>query len=172
MKKSILLLLFVLSVFLYYFLNDSYRYSLEAKAYYELGEYEKAQKLANKAYNLDKYNRMAFTIITQSKIAKMWVDYIKNSKEYFMQIESISNKENISKADKIRIKMMLEIIIGEYETLQHSKLLDKDAKGDTKETESSLAYVPYRNTLFCMSLNAKLQKENNPLFHILLINFV
>jgi len=126
MKKIFFFFVVILGVFLYYFLDDSYRYSLEAKAYYELGEYEKAQKLADKAYKLNKYNRMAFTIVTQSKIAKIWEKFIKDSNQYFIEIDSISNKETITKADKVRIKMMLEIIIGEYKNLPHSKLLDKE----------------------------------------------
>jgi tetratricopeptide (TPR) repeat protein len=126
MKKIFFFFIVVLGVFLYYFLNDSYRYSLEAKAYYELGEYEKAYKLAQKAYKLDKYNRMAFTIVTQTKIAKIWQNFIKESNEYFVEIDSISNKETITNADKIKIKMMLEIIIGEYKNLPHSKLLNKE----------------------------------------------
>ena len=44
---------------------------------------------------------------------------------------------------------------------EYLKLTDKEAIGDTKETEENLAYVPYRNTLFCMALNAKLQKERD-----------
>ena len=44
---------------------------------------------------------------------------------------------------------------------EYLKLTDKEAVGDSKETEENLAYVPYRNTLFCMVLNAKLQKETD-----------
>jgi len=131
MKKIIFFFIFtIFAIFLYYFLNDSYRYSLESKAYYEMGEYEKAYKLANKAYKLDRYNRMAFTIVTQSKIAMVWKKFIKDSREYFVQINSISNKETITKADKVKIKMMLEIIIGEYKNLPHSKLLNEDLEID------------------------------------------
>ena len=126
MKKIFFFFVVILGVTLYYFLDDSYRYSLEAKAYYELGEYDKAYKLAQKAYELNKYNRMAFTIVTQADIAKVWEKFIKDSNQYFFEIDSISNKETITKADKIRIKMMLEIIIGEYKNLPTSKLLDKD----------------------------------------------
>jgi len=133
MKKIIIFFIVVLGIFLYYFLNDSYRYSLEAKAYYEMGEYEKAYELADKAYKLDRYNRMAFTIVTQSKISKNWQKFIKESNEYFIQIESISNKETITLADKTRIKMMLEIIMGEYKNLPHSKLLSKDLEEKAKQ---------------------------------------
>jgi len=129
MKKVIFFFIVtIFGIFIYYFINDSYRYSLEAKAFYELKEYKKAYKLANKAYKKDKYNKMAFTIVTQSQIAMIWEKFIKESKEYFMQIDLISNKKTITKADKIRIKMMLEIIIGEYKNLPNSKLLDEELR--------------------------------------------
>ena len=59
---------------------------MEAKTFYELGEYEKAYQLAKKAYELEPYNRMAFTILTQSEIAKEWKNYIEESKNYFKKI--------------------------------------------------------------------------------------
>jgi len=125
MKKILFFFFLILLIILYTFLNDSYRYSIEAKAFYSMGKYEKAYKLANEAYELNRYNKMAFTILTQSKIALVWENFIKQSNEYFIKIESISNKETITKDDKLRIKMMLEIIIGEYNNLPHSKLLNK-----------------------------------------------
>jgi len=133
MKKVFFIFFLVFLIGSVYLFNSSYRYSLEAKTYYEFGEYQKAYQLAQKAYKLDKYNRMAFTILTQSKIAKEWDEFIKDSKSYFMQIESISNKETISKADKIRIKMMLEIIIGEYKNLPNSKLTNKSLINKAKK---------------------------------------
>ena len=133
MKKFIIFFLSIFFIFLFYFFNDSYRYSIEAKAYFSIGEYQKAEELAEKAYQLDKYNRMAFTILTQSKIAKQWKQYIQTSKEYFFNIESISNKEKITNADKIRVKMMLELIIGEYKFLKHSKLLDKKLEEEAEK---------------------------------------
>jgi len=137
MKKILFSLLFlIMGIFLYYFFNDSYRYSLEAKAYYEMGQYNKALILSQKAYKLDKYNRMAFTILTQSKIAKSWQKFIDESEQYFIDIDNISNKEKITKADKIRIKMMLEIIMGEYKTLKHSEFLNETLKNN--------AYIQYK----------------------------
>jgi tetratricopeptide (TPR) repeat protein len=134
MKKIFFfLILTVFGIFLYYFLSDSYRYSLEAKAYYEMGEYERAYKIAQKAYDIDKYNRMAFTIVTQSKISMIWDKFIKDSEDYFKKIDEISNKETITKADKIKIKMMLEIIMGEYKNLPHSKLINKDLEKKAQE---------------------------------------
>jgi tetratricopeptide (TPR) repeat protein len=133
MKKIIVFFILTLSIFLYYFFDTSYRLSLESKAYYEFGEYTKAKELAEKAYKLNKYNRMAFTILTQSKIAETWQNYIKDSTEYLFEIESISNKEVITKADKIKIKMMLEVIIGEFNNLPKSKLLDKELQQKAKK---------------------------------------
>ena len=129
MKKIVFFfVLIIIGIGTYYLLSDTYRYSLEAKAYYEMGNYEEAYKLADEAYKIDKYNRMAFTVLTQSKIAMIWQKFIKDSIGYFIQIDSISNKESITKADKIRIKMMLEIIMGEYKNLPNSKLLDEELR--------------------------------------------
>jgi len=125
MKKFITFALVVVGILSYYLLNESYRLSLEAKAYYEFGKYIKAEKLAEKSYKENRYNTMAFTILTQSKVAIKWQNYIKESNEYLLSIESISNKEVITKADKIKIKMMLQIMIGEFKNLPDSKLLNK-----------------------------------------------
>jgi tetratricopeptide (TPR) repeat protein len=133
MKKIIFFLTFFFIIFLYFFLNDSYRLSLEAKAYYEFKDYKKAKKLAKKAYDKNKYNNMAFTILTQAKIAEIWQNYIKESEEYFFDIESISNKKIITKTDKTKIKMILEIIIGEFNNLPKSKLLDKNLKQKARQ---------------------------------------
>ena len=133
MKKVFFIFLLIFVIVSVYLFNSSYRYSLEAKTYYEFGEYQQAYQLAKKAYKLDKYNRMAFTILTQSQIAKEWDEFIKNSQKYFNQIETISNKETISKSDKIRIKMMLEIIIGEYKNLPNSKLTNKSLINKAKK---------------------------------------
>jgi len=133
MRKLIIFLILAFSVFLYYFFNPSYRLSLEAKTYYEFKQYSKAEKLAKEAYKINKYNTMAFTVLTQSKIAKIWQNYIKESNQYLFDIDSISNKDIITKADKIKIKMMLQIIIGDFQNLPKSKLLDKELKQKAKQ---------------------------------------
>jgi tetratricopeptide (TPR) repeat protein len=114
-------------------LNDSYRLSMEAKYFFEIGDYKKAEILAKKAYILDPYNRMAFTIYTQSQIAKEWEGYIKDSINYFKKIEQIANKNVITKKDREKIKIMLEIIIDEYKTLKKSHLLPEDLKLKAKQ---------------------------------------
>ena len=125
MKKYIILFVIIMLIVGYYTINPTYTKPIEAKAYYEMGEYQKAYQLAKEAYKQNSYNTMAFTVLTQSKISLRWIKFIKDSNNYFSQIDSISNKKIISKADKIRIKMMLEIILGEYKNLPHSKLTDK-----------------------------------------------
>jgi len=132
MKSILIFSIFVVSLLFFYLLNDSYRYSFEAKAYYEIGNYDKALKLSEKAYKLNRYNNMAFTILTQSKIAKVWENFLIDANHYFLEIESISNKEVITKKDKIKIKMMLEILMGEYKNLPKSKLLDSGLKQKAK----------------------------------------
>ena len=116
----------------YYSFNNSYRLSVEAKYYFEIGNYEKAYKLAKEAYILNPYNRMAFTIKTQSKIAKEWEQFIEDANNYFKEIEKIANKNNITNKDKLRIKMMLEILLDEYKTLTPSLLLPEYLKKEAK----------------------------------------
>jgi len=76
---------------------------------------------------------MAFSIYTQSQIAKEWQNFINDAKEYFKKIEEIANKENITKKDKLKIKMMLEIVIDEYENLKQSLLISESLKERAKK---------------------------------------
>jgi len=107
--------------------------SLEAKYYYEIGNYKKAYELAKKAYILNPYNRMAFTIKTQSQIAQNWQNFIDDFDKFFDKIQEIANKENITKKDRLRIKIMLEILISEYKTLKPSLLIPQKLKKEAKE---------------------------------------
>jgi tetratricopeptide (TPR) repeat protein len=116
-------------------LNDSYRLSIEAKYFFETGDYKKAETLAKKAYILDPYNRMAFTVYTQSKIAKEWKNYINDATNYFKKIKQIANKDKITKKDKQKVKIMLEIIINEYNTLTPSNLLPENLRKRAKEMQ-------------------------------------
>ncbi len=109
-------------------LNDSYRLSVEARYYYESGKYDEAYEKAKKAYILDPYNRMAFTVYTQSQIAKKWVSFLKDAQKYFEKIEAIANKENLTDKERLKVKIMLEIILDEYKNLTHSMLVNEDLK--------------------------------------------
>ena len=97
-----------------------------------MGEYDTAYKLASKAYTLDPYNRMAFTIKTQSQIAKEWHRFINDADNFFDKIQKIANKKNITKKDKLRIKIMLEILLSEYKTLKPSLLIPEKLKKEAQ----------------------------------------
>jgi len=127
------LLIIVIGSILYFYFNPSYRLSLEARYYFEIGNFKKAYNLAHEAYIIDPYNRMAFTIETQSKIANEWTTFIEDSDRYFKKIEQIANKSIVTKKDKLRIKMMLEILLDEYKILKPSLLLPEDLKEKAKK---------------------------------------
>jgi len=76
---------------------------------------------------------MAFSIKTQSKIAKEWQNYIEDVNNYFKKIEQIANKDIITNKDKARIKIMLEILLNEYKLLKPSLLLPKYLKEEAKK---------------------------------------
>ena len=117
----------------YFSFNKSYRLSLEARFYFEIEDFDKAYKKAKQAYILDPYNRMAFSVYTQSQIAKEWQNFINDAKKYFKEIEKIANKENITKKDKLKIKMILEILMDEYKNLKPSLLISKNLKEKAKK---------------------------------------
>ena len=89
--------------------------------------------MAKEAYILDPYNKMAFSILTQSQIAQKWAEFNKDFYRYFEEIKKISNKQQISKKDKIRIKIMLEILIDEYKNLKPSLLIPNALKREAKK---------------------------------------
>ncbi len=113
-------------------LNDSYRLSLEARYYFENGEYNKAYEKSKKAYLLDPYNRMAFTVYTQSQIAKEWQNFLSDADKYFKKIEEIANKDHLNDKERQRVKIMLEILLDEYRNLKPSLLISDDLKNKAK----------------------------------------
>jgi len=76
---------------------------------------------------------MAFTLKTQSSIAKEWQNFINDANHYFKEIEKIASKEYVSKKDKLRVKMMLEVLMDEYRTLKPSLLLPENIKKEARE---------------------------------------
>ena len=123
-----------LSLSVIYFMgNSSYQNSFESRFYYFIGNYSKAYELAKKAYDEDSYNKMAFTVLTQSKIAKEYVDYIKTGNEYFDKIDKISSKKLYKDGDKVRVKLICEVMMGNYEKLVPTKLTDKDLVKNAKQ---------------------------------------
>ncbi|HIP31102.1 MAG TPA: hypothetical protein EYG83_09910, partial [Sulfurospirillum arcachonense] len=86
--KLIIFTVMLLGGSVYFFSsNSSYQNSIQARIYYFLGNYGSAYDLAKKAYEQDSYNKMANTVMTQSKIAKEYEAYIQQGNEYFVRID-------------------------------------------------------------------------------------
>ena len=114
----------VLAMATYFVVNPSYEKSIQAKYYYEIGSYKDAYALASEAFSLDIYNRMASTIMAQSKTSLKYVDYIDTAKKYMQEINVIANHESVTDADKAKIKTMCAIMIGSYPKLAPSVITD------------------------------------------------
>ena len=123
---ALLALLLLAGMAVFAWTNPSYQKAFEAKWYYFMGDYDEALRLAKEAYALDRYNRMALTVMTQTEVAERYLDYIREGTEFLRQIEAIADHPPISKADKIRIKMMCEVMIDRYETLTATPLTDEE----------------------------------------------
>jgi len=124
-------LIFTMGV--YFLINPSYQKSIEAKYYFEVGEYDDAYALANEAFSMDVYNRMAATIMAQSKTSLKYVKYINQAKIYFTQINEIAMQENISDGDRARMKIMSEIMVNSYVKLAPSIITDKELVQEAKK---------------------------------------
>ena len=85
---------------IYFLVNPSYEKSIQAKYYYEIGEYKEAYALAKESFSMDIYNRMAATIMAQSKTSPLYVAYINDGKKYMETINNIAKNDIISSADK------------------------------------------------------------------------
>jgi len=123
----------VLIMGIYFLVNPSYERSIEAKYYYEIGEYEEAYDLASEAFSMDVYNRMAATIMAQSKTSLKYVAYINEAKSYFAQINEIAEQKDISDADRARMKIMSEIMVNSYVKLAPSIITDEDLVKEAKK---------------------------------------
>jgi len=137
MKPKIVISLFaVLTLLLmasYFIVNPSYEKSIKAKYYFEIGEYTEAYSLAQEAFSIDVYNRMAATIMAQSKTSMRYVDYNKQAKKYMKQINEIALHENISESDKAKIRLICEIMIGSYTKLAPSIITDRELVRETAD---------------------------------------
>ncbi|MEN4053301.1 hypothetical protein [Sulfurimonas sp. NWX79] len=115
----------IIVMVVYFLINPSYEKSLEAKYYYETGKYQKAYELANEAFSIDVYNRMASTIMAQSKTSMKYKKYVDQAKEYLREINTIASKQSISDADRAKIKLMSEIMVDSYVKLAPSVITDE-----------------------------------------------
>ena len=145
-KLSIFIAIFIIALFgLFFYSDNSYKLALEAKFYYESREYEKALNLSQKALDLDAYNKMAATMLNQSKAAIKFSSYIKNGKEYLERIKKMS-QSGVSKTDNERIKMMCDVMIEDFENLRNSALLDNELKSEALKMKE--AFEKLKNELF------------------------
>ena len=145
-KLSIFIAFFLIVLFgLFFYSDNSYKLALEAKFLYENKEYEKALNLSQKALDIDIYNKMANTVLNQSKAAIKFSSYIKNGKEYLERIKKMS-QSSVSKADSERIKMMCDVMIEDFDDLKNSALLDNELKNEALNTKE--IFVKLKNELF------------------------
>ena len=145
-KLSIFIAIFLIVLFgLFFYSDNSYKLALEAKFLYENKEYEKALNLSQKALDIDIYNKMANTVLNQSKAAIKFSSYIKNGKEYLERIKKMS-QSSVSKADNERIKMMCDVMIEDFDNLKNSALLDSELKNEALNTKE--IFVKLKNELF------------------------
>ncbi len=137
MKNKVLLASFALVtlfvLFVFFLINPSYQKSLEAKYYYEIGSYKTAYSLANEAFSLDVYNRMASTIMAQSKTSLKYVAYLNDAKKYMQAIEAMAAEGAITDAQRAKIKMMCSIMIDAYPKLAPSVITNKALVDETKQ---------------------------------------
>lgn len=122
--NTVLLIVIMMAIFFFGF-TESYKRSLEAKFKYLMGDYAEARVLAKEAFDLDPYNRMAISILSQSKISAQMADYVQDAEVYLKKIEALSQKSDFDRRDKIKIKMMCEVMMGRYKKLSPTVLTDK-----------------------------------------------
>ena len=125
--------LFIAAMLLYFTLHPSYERSLEAKFYYETGEYDKAYTLAKEAFELDPYNKMAATVMTQSQFALRYVNYIKDAKRYIKEIEALVQEGPIDEAKRAKIRTIADIMVEAYNKLAPSVVVDEELIKEAKE---------------------------------------
>jgi len=132
-KFVVIPLVLIGGAILYLILNPSYQKSVEAKLYYSMGEYQVAYKLADEALKMREYNNMAFSIKTKSRLILEFINYNSESDEFFKKIDRIIYSYNsVPRSEKIRIKMMCEVMIGRYEKLSFSLVDDEEIKERAK----------------------------------------
>jgi len=105
---------------IYVLMNPSYQKSIEAKYHYEMGHYKEAYALANEAFAMDVYNRMASTVMAQSLTSLKYIAYIDQAKSFMSEIQKMAEGEVISEAQRAKIRLMSEIVVDSYSKLAPS----------------------------------------------------
>jgi len=111
---------------IYFLVNTSYQKSLQAKYYFETGDYKEALILAKESFSLDLYNRMASTIMAQSITSLKYVSYVEDGVKYMKEINEIATHDIISDADKAKIRLICEIMKSAYIKLAPSVVTDEE----------------------------------------------
>jgi len=94
----------------------------------------------------------------------VYFDY--NSRATKEEIDTLIKMQDLLKNEfninaKIKIEKEIEPIVKSFSNIFGKvKLLDKEAKGDIQETEENLSYVPYRNSLFAMTMATYIDRLN------------
>ncbi|MCD8212724.1 MAG: hypothetical protein LUC34_01495 [Campylobacter sp.] len=138
-------ILIIIASWLFFETDGSYQLSFKAKFYYEIGNFDRSFELSKKALELDSYNKMASTLVNQSKIALKFSAYVKDGENFLEKIKKISQKE-VTNADKERIKLMCEIMINGYEQLKNSPLIAKSLKNEAQNMREN--FIKLKNELF------------------------
>ena len=123
----------ILTMGIYFLINPSYEKSIRAKYYFEVGEYKEALELSKEAFSIDVYNRMASTIMAQSRTSLKYVEYIEMGKKYMSNINEIATHEFISDADKAKIRIICGIVLDSYVKLAPSVITDSDLVKESAE---------------------------------------
>ena len=140
-SKSFFLIafLFIVTMMLYFWLHPSYEKSLEAKFYYETGNYRQAYTLAKEAFELDPYNKMAATVMTQSQYSLRYANYIEDAKRYIKEIETLVGNGEIDEATRAKIRTIADIMIKAYDKLAPSVVVDEELIKEAKEYHDKFA---------------------------------
>jgi hydrogenase maturation factor len=132
--KIFYLVLSVLLIAVGYFLfNPSYKLSTEARVYYSIGEYGEAYRLSSEALEKDIYNSMAIHIKSRSGKTLELIKFNKESEEASQQIIELIKKGELSRGDKVRLKMISDVVIGNYEKLHLNVIDDEVLKEEAKK---------------------------------------
>jgi len=105
--------------------NPSYKLSIEAKYYYTIGEYEIAYQIAEKSLRIREYNTMALHIKTRSGATLEVISFNLEAREFLAKIKVIISKTEIGRNDKLRTKMMSDVIISKYYNLKFPMVEDE-----------------------------------------------
>lgn len=132
-KWVIALLISILGLSVWIFFHPSYQKSLQARFYYMMGDYDHAYERSYESFQLDSYNRMASTVMTQSKMAIKYVRYNSDARKYKKEIHRIAAQKNVSDQERAKIKMMSNIIIDGYGKLGSTVVIDQSLIDEAQE---------------------------------------